>query len=149
MSIRFTYVLVMLHVARFFVCENAWNGSERRSTLASSWRRNNLDLSSIVRVCKRTRTRARAEREREREREGGKLKRVRRKAARCEPDEPRTNRATNQWYDGPSLPSLIQRVYHTETNGRKSAGWREGKDTDPPLIPHARSLVLCRVLSRV
>ena len=92
------------------------------------------------------------ERERERERGGGdRGSSVRQKAARCEPDEPRTNRATNQWCDGPSLPSLTQRVYHTETNGRKSlavAGEGRNRDTDPLLIPHARSLVLCRVLSR-
>jgi len=93
------------------------------------------------------------EREREREKEGGgdRGSSVRQKAARCEPDEPRTNRATNQWCDGPSLPSLTQRVYHTETNGRKSlavAGEGRNRDTDPLLIPHARSLVLCRVLSR-
>lgn len=73
-------------------------------------------------------------------------RRAGRKAARCEPDEPRTNGATNQWCDGPSLLLLTQRVYHTENRRTSlSSALCEGRYTDPPLpIPHARSPVLCR-----
>lgn len=78
--------------------------SERRSALAGFSRRNNLDLSNsrYTYACTHTYRDLNA----------------RRKATRCEPDEPRTNGATNQWCDGPSLLLLTQRVYHTETDGR-------------------------------
>jgi len=104
-------------------------GVEDRLRPGSS-RRNNLDLSNGRRTHTHTHTRTRARR-------SG----ASRRATRCEPDEPRTNGATNQWCDGPSLLSLTQRVYHTETDGRISppppprslSG--EGWATDPPLDP--------------
>jgi len=83
-------------------------GVEDRLRPGSS-RRNNLDLSNGRRTHTHTHTRTRARR-------SG----ASRRATRCEPDEPRTNGATNQWCDGPSLLSLTQRVYHTETDGRIS-----------------------------
>jgi len=138
-------VLAILHLARFTSPRVKMHITIRAQdlTLMSLWRRNNLDLSRISRAYARIHTHARArERERERgreewqegegeeeeeregERERQRFRRVKRKAARCEPDEPRTNRATNQWCDGPSLPSLTQRVYHTETDRRKSSDRR-------------------------
>lgn len=69
------------------------------------------------------------------------------KAARCELDEPRTNGATNQWCDGPSLLSLTQRVYHTETDGQISSLPSEGRDTSHPL--HSIAHIVLRILSCV
>lgn len=129
---RFTDVFFVIYLIIFIfsTCENTRYYCNR-STLTDCLRRSNLDLDRI----EHTHTQLRK----------GEGKKGRRKVARCEVDEPRTNGATNQWCDGPSLLSLTQRVYRTETDGRESL-LGEGRDTDPPLIPHARLPILCRVL---
>lgn len=131
-SFTFPSMIFTPDLARFVSLRVENTRHARGSAQSGSSRRSNLDLSNITHI-----TRAHIDSRVQ----GG-------KRPGANPDEPRTNGATNQWCDGSSLLSLTQRVYHTENRRTNisSLGTTEGKDTtDPPLIPHARLLVLYRV----